>query len=74
MPLDIEKKQELSQGTRKIILWSIMIIIAAGLIFWWIKSFKEKINSIGGEEIQKEINLPLLKEQFKDLPQFDGQK
>jgi len=65
---DSEKKPGLSQGARKIILWLAMIVLAAGLLFWWVKSFKEKLKNIGGEELQKEINLPSLKEQFKDLP------
>ncbi len=68
MPSSPEKKQGLSQNTRRVILWAVMIVVAAGLLFWWVRSFKEKFSNIGGEELQKEINLPFLKEQLKELP------
>jgi len=74
MPSEPEKKQGLSQTSRKIILWSLMIVIAAGLICWWVSEFKKKLVDIGGEEFQKEINVDSLKDQFKDLPQFNGQE
>ncbi|MFA4998866.1 MAG: hypothetical protein WC514_02495 [Candidatus Paceibacterota bacterium] len=74
MSSEPEKKQGLSQTSRKIILWSLMVVIAAGLICWWVSGFKKKLGDIGGEEFQKEINVDSLKDQFKDLPQFNVQE
>ncbi len=74
MPEAPEKKQGLSLGARKVMLWALMIVIGTGLIFWWFKAFQGKIKNIGGEELKKELNVDLLKDQFKNLPQLNGQE
>jgi|GEM_PF-6867793 len=74
MPEAPEKKQGLSQGARKVILWALMVVIGAGLIFWWFKIFQGKIKNMGGDELKKELNVDSLKDQFKDLPQFNVQE
>jgi Sec-independent protein translocase protein TatA len=66
--INLEKIQKLPVLTRKAILWIVIIIISAGLLAWYIKSFREKIKNFKTEEFKKDLQLPSFKEELKNFP------
>jgi len=65
----IEKLQNQPEGVRKIILWSVVIIVAFCFFAVYIKFFVGKrIEGFQKERIIKELQLPELKEELKNLP------
>ncbi len=54
----LEKIQQLPEKKRKIILWSIVIVLAVSLLFWWFNSFQKRIKGFQKEEFIEELNLP----------------
>ncbi|MDD5145507.1 MAG: hypothetical protein PHF44_01545 [Candidatus Pacebacteria bacterium] len=66
----LEKIQNLPERKRKIILWILVSLIGIILLFWYVKVFQSRFKSFNKEEIQKELNLPDLKEKMQDLPAF----
>lgn len=61
----LKKLQNLPERTRKIILWSTVIILGFCLIFFWLRGFQQKIESFEGKEILEEIKLPDLENLYK---------
>jgi len=60
----LDKLQKKSVLTRKIILWSIVILVAISLLFIYIKYAQKKLSSYGKND-QKELKLP---DFTQDLP------
>lgn len=57
----LKKLQELPQRIRKVILWSVVVVLAFCLLIWWFNNFqKNMVNFQGGEFIEK-LNLPEIK-------------
>lgn len=57
--------------TRKIILWSTVIIISIGFFFLWLHGVKVKTGSFQKENFFKSINVPNLQEKLQEMPGTD---
>ena len=67
----LNKLQKLSNWKKKTILWLIIIVIAFFLLRIYIKSFKVRMENIKKEDIEKELHLPELQEELKNLPSLE---
>lgn len=68
----LEKIQNLPDKLKKIILWTILIILAFFLFSFWAKSFKLKIESLSIEKIKTELKLDQLqKTSPKIYPRYE---
>lgn len=65
----LEKLQQLPQKTRKIILWSVIIVLGIGLLIWWINNFQKRLADFQTEQFIEELNLP--KVETPQIPAFD---
>jgi len=54
----LEKIQRLPEKKRKVILWSIVTVLAVSLLFWWLNSFQNRVKGFQKEEFIEELNLP----------------
>jgi hypothetical protein len=70
----LEKIRGLSERERKIILWLAMVILAIFLSVWYVRSVKQKINSLNKEEFIKSLNLPDLGKELNELPNVEMSK
>ena len=62
-----EKIQNLSEGKRKIILWSAVIIIGLPLFILWVKNAQEKLKSFP----KGESKIPSLRQELQGLPRIE---
>ena len=62
-----EKIQNLSEGKRKIILWSVVIIIGLPLFILWVKNVQEKLKSFP----KGESKIPSLRQELQGLPRIE---
>lgn len=67
----LNKLQALPEKEKKIILWSIVIIMVVILFIFYIQNIKKKLEGIRGEDIEQELQIPKLREQLKDLWKFN---
>ncbi len=67
----LNKLQKLSDWKKKTILWLFVIVIAFFLLKIYIKSFQARMENIKKENIGKELHLPELQEELKNLPNFE---
>ena len=67
----LEKLQQLPQKTRKIILWSVIIVLGAGLLIWWINNFQKRLADFQTEQFIEELNLP--KVETPQMPAINGE-
>ncbi len=67
----LEKIRQKPEGTRKIILWAIVVIVAAILIIFWAFNLKQKIITFQKEDFLKKINLSEFQEKIKGLPELE---
>ncbi len=54
----LEKIQRLPEKKRKVILWSIVTVLAVSLLFWSLNSFQNRVKGFQKEEFIEELNLP----------------
>ena len=67
----LQKLRNQPEYIRKIILWSVVVIIGFSLLIWWVKSFQQRIKSFKGEAFQKEFKIPAFNEKLKELPKLE---
>jgi len=67
----LQKIQNLPELQRKIILWSLVVIIGLGLLTWVFKNFQKRMEKFQRESLKEELNIPLLEEELKNLPQLN---
>ena len=67
----LEKLQNLSERKRKIILWSIVIIIGISLFTFYIKNVQQRLKSLRDEEIKEQLKIIELQEKLKRLPKIE---
>ena len=67
----ITKIQSLSESTRKIILWLVMIIIGLGLFTFYIKNIQKRLKNFEPEKTKEELKLPSLKKELESLPKIE---
>ena len=65
------KIQSLSESTRKIILWLVMIIIGLGLFTFYIKNIQKKFKSFEPEKFKEELKLPSFEKELESLPKIE---
>lgn len=63
----LRKLQSQPEQTRKIILWSIVVILGLGLAIWWVGSSYQKLKEFKKEEFIEKINLPDFKERIPGI-------
>jgi len=66
----IKRLQNLPEKKRKIIFWSVIIIIGLSLFILYIKTVNQRIKNFSGEKFIQELKTPPLKEEFKSIPNF----
>jgi len=67
----ITKIQSLSESTRKIILWLVMIIIGLGLFTFYIKNIQKKFKSFEPEKFKEELKLPSFEKELESLQKIE---
>jgi len=67
----LQKIQNLPESQRKIILWSLVIIIGLGLSTWVFKNLQKRTEEFQGESLKEELNIPLLEEELQNLPELN---
>jgi len=66
------KIQKLPLRIRKIILFTVVIIIGIVLVWAWTESFNRSFRGFQKEEMMKEFKIPSLKEKIKeDFPRLE---
>ncbi|MDI6883111.1 MAG: hypothetical protein QMC93_01380 [Patescibacteria group bacterium] len=63
-----KKIQKASPCQKKIFIFAIIFILALPLIFFVAKNFQQKLKEFKKEEFLKELNLPKVKEEVKNIP------
>jgi hypothetical protein len=61
------KIQGLPEPKRKIIFWTVMVVLALVLLSFYIKNVQKRLKGIEPEELKKEVQLPFLEEELKKL-------
>ena len=62
----LEKIQKLPERTKKIILWTTVIIIGLFLFTWWVKNLEERIKTFQKETLLEQFGGTEIKEQFEE--------
>ena len=71
----LKKIQKLPLEARKIILWTIVIILGIGLTFIWTKHLTKKLRNLRADEFKEQFKLPPLKEKIEEaLPEMEAPK
>jgi len=63
--------EDLPQSTRKIIFWIVIILISLGLLINFVLATKERLGQTKGEEIKEELGIPILQEQWEEMPKIE---
>jgi len=67
----IKKLQKLPERTRRVILWSVVILIGLILAILWILNINRVIKNIKKEDLKKELNLEKLEENLQELSEIE---
>lgn len=67
----LQKIQNLPESQRKIILWSLVVIIGLVLLIFVFKNFQKRMEKLQTESLKEELNIPLLEEELKNLPELN---
>lgn len=67
----IKKVQNLSTTKRKIILWSIVIVIGLVLLIFWFKNVQKTLKNFPKEGLKEKIQFPSFKEQLETMPKIE---
>ncbi|MCX6764682.1 MAG: hypothetical protein NTU58_03235 [Candidatus Nealsonbacteria bacterium] len=68
----LEKIQKLPVIGRKIMLWTLMIIVSIFLVWLWSKSFNKSLQGVKKEGLLDEFKISDFKEKLeKDLPKVE---
>ena len=65
--VNLKKIQNLPLSARKIILWSVSVLLGILLVFMCIRNFQEKIKNFQMEK----ISFPNLQEELKNIPEVE---
>lgn len=70
--MDVLKKiQSQPEGTRKIILWAVMIVLGFVFVFTWVQGLKQRLKELREQRPLEQLKLPQFEEQFQNLPQVE---
>lgn len=70
----LQKLQNQSERKKKVILWTTVIIMGLGFFALFVKNAQKRMENFQKEKIIKELQLPKLQEEFKNLPGFEMPK
>ena len=63
--------QNLPESTRKIILWSIMIVMGLGLLAFYIKNTQQRLKNFELEQFKEELQLPSFEKELEGLEKIE---
>jgi len=67
----LEKIQKLPKRTRKIIFWTVLILITFIFSFFFIKNIQNRLQGLKTEDFKEDFKIPALEEELKNLPKFE---
>ena len=67
----LEKIQNLPEIKRKIIFWSLIVIVALVLLFFVFNNLKKSLAELETENLKEELKIPELEEELQNLPQLN---
>jgi len=67
----LQKLQNQPVYIRKIVLWSVVVVVSLGLLIWLVKSFQQRIKSFEGKGFQEGFKIPSFDEELKKLPKLE---
>lgn len=67
----ITKIQNLSESTRKVILWSVMVLIGLSLFTLYIKNVQKRLEGLEIEKFKEELQLPSFEKELERLPKIE---
>jgi hypothetical protein len=70
----ITKIQNLSESTRKVILWSVMVLMGLGLFTLYIKNVQKRLEGLEIEKFKEELQLPSFEKELERLPKIETPK
>ncbi len=65
-----KKVQNLSEGNRKIILWTVVVIVGISLLAWWLGSIEKRLETLQVEELKEQIGLTDFKQEIDKIPEM----
>jgi len=66
-----KKIQSWPESRRKIILWTIVIIIGILLFTFYFKNVQKRLKDFKGEDIKEQLKIPELQEKLKEIPRIE---
>ncbi|MFH1820577.1 MAG: hypothetical protein ABH805_01565 [Candidatus Nealsonbacteria bacterium] len=57
----LEKLQNLPEKIKKVILWSVVIMIGSTVLMLWFNNFQDKLQKFNAKEAVEELNIPEFK-------------
>lgn len=67
----LQKLQSLPESKRKLILWTVVILIGISLSIFYVKSIKQNLENLKVEEIKKQLKIPEFQEKLKEMPKIE---
>ena len=67
----LKKIQSQPEHIRRIILWSVVIVIGLGFFFLWLHSVNIRLKTFQKEKFFESIGVPQLKEELKETPKME---
>ena len=67
----LEKIRNLTETRKKIIFWSLIIIIGLGLFLLYFKNIQNNIKKLKSINFKEELKMPDFSEGLKDLPKIE---
>ncbi len=65
---NLHKLQNQSESQKKMIVWSVTILLGIALLAWWIPRMSERMKIRQGSDIREQLQLQELQEQLHDIP------
>jgi ABC-type phosphate/phosphonate transport system permease subunit len=63
-----QKIQNLPEKKRKMILWTVMILIGLALAIFYVKDLSKRFQDINLENFKEDIQVQFLEKELKDIP------
>jgi len=71
----LHKLQSQPDSKKKIIVWGITILLAIGLLAWWLGNMKNTIGENEGPTVGEQLQFDKLQEGLNDIPiQINGEQ
>jgi len=64
----LQNLQKQPEHIKKIIIWSVIVVVGAGLFFWWVGRVKESVNRLKNAGVANKIDFTPLEKQLKEAP------